>query len=52
MLCVCVCVCVCACVCEGNMPLSCAGPLADNGRVQEGGYRHRDICSVCDNVQL
>lgn len=41
--------CVCMCVSEGNMPLSCAGPLADNGRVC-GEHYQRDICSVCDNA--
>lgn len=39
------------CASAGNMPLSCAGPLADNGRVW-GEHYHRDICSRCDNALL
>lgn len=43
--------CVCVCVSEGNMPLSCAGPLADNGRVWGENYQ-RHISSVWDNALL
>lgn len=41
----------CVCVSEGNMPLSCAGPLADNGRVWGENYQ-RHISSVWDNALL